>query len=194
MTIDALTLINTLSLAIDSNKEYVARPTAKSMLQGFLTQLESLSQDQLVVVAEALFGNFDCLSIGGKAGTGKSHVLKLIVELLQSVYDVCVTVVAPTGLASQNVSGHGTINKVFALGLDGDLLPSGMREADPKIRRLTVDSVKPRAAQNLSGGKGLVVIVDEVSLVSSEMLTIMYEIARGVRPRDQKVKFIRPPA
>lgn len=188
--LDALTLINTLSLALDKSTEYTPKPNSKSLLQGYQNKLESLSADQLLVVAEALIGNFDCLSIGGKAGTGKSYVLRLIHDMLESIYDVRVVVCAPTGLASQNVQGEGTYNRVFGMGKSADLLPIGMHEGDPRSRRLTVARARERAVNNLTGGRGLVIIIDEMSMLSSEVLTLMYEIATSVRPRMHKVKFI----
>lgn len=60
---------------------------------------------------------FDSLSIADFAGTGKSYLLKYLIQEMKSKYgELAVAVTAPTGIAAINVGGT-TIHSFAGIGL-----------------------------------------------------------------------------
>lgn len=74
-----------------------------------------LSPEQLAAAQRALCGNN--VFITGAAGTGKSHVLRYIVQELRKMFGAdCVYPVAPTGIAAINIGGS-TVHSFAGIGL-----------------------------------------------------------------------------
>lgn len=98
----------------------------------------------------------DNLFITGKAGCGKSYLLNYFVNNTSKK----VVVVAPTGIAALNVGGQ-TIHSFFQLGWDDYLDPED-------IKREGVSGKQRMLMRELD-----VLIIDEVSMVSSNLMDIM---------------------
>lgn len=104
------------------------------------------------------------LFITGKAGTGKTTVLKKIVEEFNSNENVAV--VAPTGIAAKNANGV-TIHSLLQIPI-GPWIP----ESD-KIDLYNVSKYTKEIIDNIS-----ILIIDEVSMVRCDLLDEVDEILR----------------
>ena len=93
----------------------------------------------------------DCLFITGKAGTGKSTLLKHFSATTKKN----VAILAPTGVAALNVKGQ-TIHRFFNFYID--VTPQQIREVNTKPR-------KPAFYKNLS-----TIIIDEASMLRADLL------------------------
>jgi hypothetical protein len=91
----------------------------------------------------------DSIFISGKAGTGKSHLLKYFTERTRKQF----VVLAPTGIAALNVKGQ-TIHSFFRF-------PGG----PVKCNALQPDLTRRDLFQNLQ-----MVIIDEVSMVRADLM------------------------
>jgi ATP-dependent DNA helicase PIF1 len=146
---------------------------------------ESLTDEQRRA-AGLIFGNDNeeegrrkNVFVTGSAGTGKSHLLKYVVEILQGrqnypgdgIYyatDFKVGVCAPTGVAAVIVGGS-TLHSFFGIGLGtgskSSILQKVYRNAGAKTRIDETD----------------VLIIDECSMLSSDLLETLDMVARTVR-------------
>lgn len=104
------------------------------------------------------------LFITGKAGTGKSTLLKLFCQ--QAKYKP--VVLAPTGVAALNVGGQ-TIHSFFRFGIDTTL---------QKIR-----SRKYRAAASKLFRKLRTLVIDEVSMLRADLMDCVDAVLRSYGPR-----------
>ena len=104
------------------------------------------------------------LFVTGRAGTGKSTLLRAIVRAL----DDQVVVGAPTGIAAFNVGGQ-TLHSLFRLPREGLLLDG------------EEDEVSPR---DIFESEDLSLIIDEVSMVRSDVLNAIDHGLRRQRERD----------
>lgn len=127
--------------------------------------VESLNEEQRKLY-DLLEGSDDNFYITGKAGSGKSYLLRTFVKHTRKR----VAVVAPTGIAAINVEGQ-TIHSFFGLGIsiqathDQNAVHSGMNEKRIKI---------------LNGIDML--IIDEISMVRvdvMDMIDAKLRLARG---------------
>lgn len=109
----------------------------------------------------------------GQAGTGKTHLLNSISEELARGGRI-VEVTATTGIASTLIKGATTLHSCFSL-LDGryptEVLVSRIRDDDnlqkTKQRVLNMD----------------VLIVDEISMLSSQVFEQVEEVCRAIRAK-----------
>jgi ATP-dependent DNA helicase PIF1 len=117
--------------------------------------------------------------ISGAAGTGKSHVLKYILQELQqrqhkgsvgTRFGVC----APTGVAAVNVGGS-TLHSYFGIGLGLGSLSSLVK----KVRKNTEATKRINETD--------ILLVDEVSMVSSDLLETLDAVVREVRQDGQRM-------
>lgn len=109
------------------------------------------------------------LFITGKAGTGKTELLKCICKDLKKQKKV-VAVLAPTGIAAENAQGH-TMHNFLRLPLK-PYLPE--HKTNPGLYRLTVN------VENIV--KVLdILIIDEISMVRCDMLDATDMILRHYR-------------
>jgi ATP-dependent exoDNAse (exonuclease V) alpha subunit len=109
--------------------------------------------------------------ITGKAGTGKSYLLS---QIVQSMEDVDLAVVAPTGVAALNVNGE-TIHSFFGIGLGVRIFDLAWLEQVPdktlrKIKELQL------------------LIIDEVSMVGPDMIDVIDLMLRRAK-KSQDVPF-----
>lgn len=123
--------------------------------------LPNLTGEQQNVVS-FLSRNSDHTFITGRAGTGKSVVLRSFMEQTHKKVLVC----APTGVAAINVDGV-TIHNLLGLGTG---LPADEHIDIPTVRRKKSVLLEADA-----------LVVDEVSMVSSELLDAMDRTLRAVR-------------
>jgi ATP-dependent DNA helicase PIF1 len=100
--------------------------------------------------------------ITGKAGTGKTHVLRWLQRVTAKNMYIC----APTGVAALNAGG-ATIHRLFGLNTS---LP-----ADTAVDISTI-RLKRKALSEMD-----MLVIDEVSMVSSDMLDSMDRVLREVR-------------
>ncbi|AZA12394.1 AAA family ATPase [Corynebacterium gerontici] len=113
------------------------------------------------------------LLISGKAGTGKSTLLRMFVEQIeepgnaQSQKNVLVT--APTGVAAQNIGGF-TIHKAF--GFRPGLFPDDIKPGGKW--RPTVEAIKLLEILD-------VLIIDEVSMVRADLFDMVDQALRQIR-------------
>eukprot|EP00588_Corethron_pennatum_P012596 CAMPEP_0194276560 /NCGR_PEP_ID=MMETSP0169-20130528/9118_2 /TAXON_ID=218684 /ORGANISM="Corethron pennatum, Strain L29A3" /LENGTH=637 /DNA_ID=CAMNT_0039020301 /DNA_START=117 /DNA_END=2030 /DNA_ORIENTATION=- len=108
--------------------------------------------------------------VTGPAGTGKSYLLRFLVQELRR-QKTGVAVCAPTGVAAINVGGS-TLHAHFGIGLGTGSLASvigRVRRSADAVRRIDQD----------------ILIVDECSMLSSELLETLDEVARAVRKEGQ---------
>ena len=142
---------------ISSNKSKVPRPE--------LINIESLTHEQKKAAEMVLGGK--SVFISGAAGTGKSHVSKYIIQTLQQKMKK-VSPTAPTGVAAINVGGT-TLHSFFGIGL-------GMGSTSTLVRKIRKKSA---VLQRLNETD--VLLIDEVSMLSCELLDTLDGIARLVR-------------
>ena len=128
---------------------------------------ESLTDEQRRAAERVLRG--DSVFITGSAGTGKSHVLKYIIQTLQSAHAVGeVGITAPTGVAAVNVGGQ-TVHSFAGIGLG-----KGRRETlIQKVLR------SKKAVERWCEVK--VLIIDEVSMLDKDLFDTLDVVARRVR-------------
>jgi len=127
----------------------------------------SLTSEQRSAADAALDGAN--VFISGAAGTGKSHVCKYVVQEFRRKGRRCAPT-APTGVAAVNVGGS-TLHSFFGIGLGKGTLPSLIRKvskSDAAVRRINETDV---------------LIIDEVSMLSSGLLETLDGVARTIRDR-----------
>lgn len=115
----------------------------------------------------------------GKAGTGKTTLLKRIKETSAKK----IVIVAPTGVAAMNAKGT-TINSFFQLPpgsfFPGDINLENLQAGILSIQSMVSDLSYTREKINLFNELELLVI-DEVSMVRSDLLDVIDAILRSVR-------------
>lgn len=126
-------------------------------------QQVELSKEQKALF-EYIEGEDGNIFVTGRAGTGKSTLLTHLIENTKKSFAVC----APTGVAALNVGGQ-TIHSLFGLPFD---LPKNPEDLARHLGRRTREVL--RAIDML--------VIDEVSMVSAELLDamdVMLRVARG---------------
>jgi ATP-dependent exoDNAse (exonuclease V) alpha subunit len=98
----------------------------------------------------------------GKAGTGKSSVLRRFSELSPT----CTVFLAPTGVAALNIGG-GTIHRFFCL--QPSILPPGYVSTIRSEQEEVIRTVKT-------------IVIDEISMVRADVLTAIDSILRHLAP------------
>ena len=101
-----------------------------------------------------LYNTHTNLFITGKAGTGKSTLLKEFVKYCESK-DINCVVVAPTGIAAINVNGT-TIHSMFQIDIHN---PTHLKKLNP-AKRAILKAID-------------VLIIDEISMVSDELFELI---------------------
>ena len=109
----------------------------------------------------------------GSAGTGKSFLLRLIIKKLQTRYGgTNLGVCAPTGLAAANIGGK-TINKLFGIGLGKEPVNT------------LLDRIKRKNEVYYVWRRLVAVIIDEVSMLDSDILVKLNELAKKIKRNDK---------
>ncbi len=101
------------------------------------------------------------------AGTGKSHASKYIVQALREGQTRRIAPTAPTGVAALNVGGS-TLHSFFGVGLvvgSVNYLVKNVRKSKGAVKRIDETDV---------------LLIDEVSMLSSELLETLDAVAREV--------------
>lgn len=115
----------------------------------------------------------------GKAGTGKTTLLKKIKENSSKK----MAIVAPTGVAAMNAKGT-TINSFFQLPpgsfFPGDISLENLQSGILSIQSMVSDLSYSREKLNLFAELALL-IIDEVSMVRCDLLDVIDAILRSVR-------------
>lgn len=134
-----------------------------------LIDSEQLTAEQRLAAGRVMSG--ENLFLTGAAGTGKSFLLRFLIQELESRYPGEIGITAPTGIASANIGGQ-TIHSFAGVGL-GEGSPQGLLAKVRKSHAATSRWKKIR-----------VLIIDEVSMLDSclfESLEIIAASIRGVR-------------
>ncbi|CAM9503832.1 unnamed protein product, partial [Heterosigma akashiwo] len=136
----------------------IRRPVAIN--RASLTEEQSRAADLALDEGQSIF-------LTGAAGTGKSHLLKYIVQQLEARnrnYAVC----APTGVAAINVGGS-TLNSFFGIGFGTGSLPNLIK----KVAK-NKDAVERMDRTD-------VLCIDECSMLSSYLLETLDHVVRRLR-------------
>lgn len=128
-----------------------------------------LSQEQEYVLKQVTSGV--SLFYTGSAGTGKSILLKSIIKALRQKYPRKVAVTASTGLAACNIGGI-TLHSFAGVGLANHPTETLVKKVqrNKRVYRRWLDTK--------------VLIIDEISMVSGELLNKFNEMAKIVRKND----------
>lgn len=122
-------------------------------------RLNNLSEEQRQAFLQALAGHN--VFVSGPGGTGKSHVVGLIVDALQE-RGKGLRVAASTGIAALNIGG-ATIHSVL-----GTMLAGTVREA-----KSLLGSPSTRARARVRLERVSTLVIDEVSMLSGDYLEMM---------------------
>ena len=119
----------------------------------------------------------------GKAGTGKTTLLK---EIIKTTHKNCV-VVAPTGIAALNAGGV-TIHSLFQLPFGGFIPANNVAQQfseslkfetkDTLRRHFKMSAIKRRVIQNME-----LLVIDEVSMLRSDLMDAIDFMLQSVRKK-----------
>ena len=131
---------------------------------------EDLSEEQLSVARRVLGG--ECTFITGSAGTGKSYLLRYLIQKLYDLHGVdAVGVTASTGIAALHIGGQ-TLHSFAGIGLAKGS-PDELYAAFTKGRKRVARWRKLK-----------VLIIDEISMLGGEVFEMLEEFSRKVRRND----------
>eukprot|EP00927_Polykrikos_kofoidii_P038191 TRINITY_DN32488_c1_g1_i2.p1 TRINITY_DN32488_c1_g1~~TRINITY_DN32488_c1_g1_i2.p1 ORF type:complete len:519 (-),score=110.58 TRINITY_DN32488_c1_g1_i2:71-1477(-) len=133
----------------------------------------NLTEEQRQAAKRALKG--ENLFVSGAAGTGKSYLLRYIIQELERRHSGEVAITAPTGLAAVNVGGQ-TIHSFAGIGL--------VKTEDAEIRqpeRYYVRLIKSRKPSFERWRNTKVLIVDEVSMLEPSLFELLEYLGRELR-------------
>lgn len=125
-----------------------------------------LSSQQLQVVE--MCDNGESVFVTGSAGTGKSVLLRHIIQRLRYRYDTAVAVTASTGIAAINVGGQ-TLHSWAGIGLGKE----SVLKLFEKLQH------KKWVRERWLGAR--VLIIDEVSMIDARLFDKLEELARLMR-------------
>lgn len=144
----------------------------------------SLTGEQRQVADRALRG--ENLFITGAAGTGKSYLLRYIIQEMQIHHPGSVGVTAPTGLAAVNIGGM-TLHS-FA-GIGAAMMFAGGKGGGREINcpeRFLLNRVRKSEAANERWQNTRVLVIDEVSMLEPVLFEQLDFIARQIRQQNGK--------
>ena len=130
--------------------------------------VEKLNPDQRQAF-DRIINSDDNFYITGKAGAGKSHLLKTIVQNTTKE----VAVVAPTGIAAINIGGQ-TIHSFFGLGIS----IQATHDQNEVYKGLNDKRIKIMNSLDL-------LIIDEVSMVRVDIMDMIDAKLRAARKKDE---------
>ncbi|SGZ40711.1 uncharacterized protein HGUI_02911 [Hanseniaspora guilliermondii] len=146
--------------------------TKKNSVDDDVTKHLELTDEQNEVIELAVNQGLN-LFYTGSAGTGKSVVLKTLIQRMKRKYgEDAVAICASTGLASCNIGGI-TIHKFSGFGI-GEKSPDSL---------FTFVAKRPQAVKRWK--KTRVLIVDEVSMIEGQYLDKFDYVARNVRKNNR---------
>ncbi len=151
------------------------------------------SGDQWLAEIVIITGNFKRLVVTGRAGSGKTMVSKFAAKVL-NLLDKIVWKVGSTGIAAQNMgSDANTLASKFCIGT-GELLPEvcpnditkgNVRKMRRKLSQV-VDNFIKKSGWEIDRHKELIIFVDEVSMLSSEILILWEEVIKLANMRSRR--------
>ena len=124
--------------------------------------------DEQRLAADRVLGGENCF-LTGAAGTGKSFLLRYIIQQLEARHPGGVAVTAPTGIAASHVQGV-TIHSWAGFGL-----------GKGTISKL-VDKVTSNATACQRWSRAHALLIDEVSMLDSHLFDALDAIGRAVCP------------
>ena len=153
-----------------------------------LPEWKAMSNDQLMAVFVIVNGGFDCVTLTGRAGSGKSFVTKFAAKVL-TMLGKEVHVTGTTGVATINAGGSSTINSLVQIKRGSeDYLPSGHNDRTNTKGRM---SIGRDAATNFKPyGPEVVVFIDEISMASPENLVLAYQALYKAIGRNRPFRFV----
>jgi hypothetical protein len=153
-----------------------------------LPEWKAMSNDQLMAVFVIVNGGFDCVTLTGRAGSGKSFVTKFAAKVL-TMLGKEVHVTGTTGVATINAGGSSTINSLVQIKRGSeDYLPSGHNDRTNAKGRM---SIGRDAATNFKPyGPEVVVFIDEISMASPENLVLAYQALYKAIGRNRPFRFV----
>lgn len=131
----------------------------------------TLSKRQYEVVMSVLRGQ--SVFFTGAAGTGKSHVIKVIVDAIKKMKkEDLLSITAPTGVAACNIGGT-TLHSWAGIGLGNgpkdEILRKVKNSGEAKKRWRTTE----------------ILIIDEISMLNGELFDLLSFIGRHIRDDDR---------
>lgn len=140
-----------------------------------IRQSNSFDSDDLTpsqkAVADQILNNDDNVFLTGSAGTGKSYLLKYLINQLKDLHgENAVAVTAPTGVAAINIEGQ-TVHSFAGIGY-------GLSDPNTLIAKV-MKSKKLKSTWK----KTKVLIIDEISMMDSSLFELLDSIARAVFDR-----------
>lgn len=149
-----------------------ARSSAVAISSGNL----QLSVEQQLVY-ERVIKNRQHICISGSAGTGKTYVLKFLIQALSKREGAGLTITASTGIAAVNIGGC-TLHSFAGIGVAPMLTLEDKQKILLKVLR-SKDAVERWLTTT-------VLIIDEISMVSADLLELLDMIAREVKGEKDK--------
>ena len=129
--------------------------------------MEEFVHDQYTRKAMELVRKGQSFFITGKAGTGKTMLLKKIVQECRA-RGKNITVTAPTGIAAKNAEGS-TLHSMF--GLKTHVFIPGKTN-----RWYRLDTAKEKVIKNLD-----ILIIDEISMVRCDVLDMVDHVLKRIK-------------
>lgn len=138
-----------------------------SSLENSVVGKSDLNSEQLITANRALDGRN--VFITGSAGTGKSYVLRYVIQELILIHGAKgVAVTASTGIAAVNLCGQ-TVHSFAGIGL-------GKGDVSRVVTKVVRD---PKSNQRWLDTK--VLVIDEISMIDKSLFELLDVIARTVR-------------
>lgn len=128
--------------------------------------------DEQRAAAERAFGGHN-LFITGAAGTGKSFLLRYIIQEFEKRHPGKVAVTAPTGIAAVNVGGQ-TVHSFAGIGVWQGEQPRSMERA-------LLGRVKKSPASTKRWQETQTLIIDEISMLEPSLFEQLEFIAKEIR-------------
>lgn len=141
-----------------------------SYLQGIDTTVYGFDlSDEQEKVLDLILNQRKNIFFTGSAGTGKSFLLKIIIQKLQTRYGKNnIGISAPTGLAAANIGGQ-TIQRLFSIGLGKE------------SKEVLLSKIKNNMDKYMSWRKLSVLIIDEISMLDSELFEKLNYLAKKIK-------------
>lgn len=141
-------------------------------------EASALTDEQRTSAQRALRG--ENLFVTGAAGTGKSFLLRYIIQELEKAKPGLVAVTAPTGLAAVNVGGQTVHSWAGIGGFFGERVKE-MR----CVERAMVATIRKQASTLNRWVQTVVLVLDEVSMLEPELFDYLDFIGRELRQNRQ---------
>jgi len=140
--------------------------------------LSQLNREQKKAATQVIEGG-KSIFITGSAGTGKSHLLKYIVQELKDKFgESAVAVTASTGIAAVNLGvnlGGQTLHSFAGIGLS-----NGLGDPHKVVKKINSNS---KVVERWHTAK--VLVIDEISMIDRKVFELLDYVARKVRCNEE---------